>query len=115
MQERRAWWLICLLVALLASCEEQRTPVPAERGPTTPAKEKQARGVIENQNLAVTLDEATCTRKLQILAQCFPSQRCKQWFDDETFRALLRLRGIEANSPTRYAEAFYCRKAVWRP
>jgi hypothetical protein len=42
----------------------------------------------------------------------FESQRDKQWFTDETFRSLLRIRGIEANSPTKYAEAFYGRKIV---
>ena len=36
----------------------------------------------------------------------------KQWFDEQTFLAILRLRGMEANSPTRFAEAYYCRKAV---
>jgi LmbE family N-acetylglucosaminyl deacetylase len=63
-------------------------------------------------NFFVPLDEAVCTRKARILLESFPSQRRRQWFDEETFRALLRLRGMEANSPTRYAEAFYCRKAV---
>ena len=62
----------------------------------------------------VPLDESTCSRKLHIIAQSFQSQRNKQWFDDQTFLALLRLRGMEANSSTRYAEAFYCRKAVLR-
>ena len=32
----------------------------------------------------------------------------EHWFDDELFRGLLRLRGME--SATRYAEAFTCRK-----
>lgn len=71
-------------------------------------------GDLGQPNTFVVLDEATCARKLQLLAECFPSQQGKQWFDDETFRALLRLRGMEANSLTRYAEAFYCRKAVWQ-
>jgi hypothetical protein len=49
-----------------------------------------------------------------IRAQTFhsKSQRQKPWFDEQTFLALLRLRGMEANSASRYAEAFYCRKAV---
>ena len=42
----------------------------------------------------------------------FRSQRDKQWFDDETFRGLMRLRGLECASPTRYAEAFYCTKWI---
>jgi hypothetical protein len=42
----------------------------------------------------------------------FPSQVNRQWFSADTFQALLRLRGVEANSPTRFAEAFYCRKIL---
>ena len=41
---------------------------------------------------------------------CFESQRDKPWFDDETFKGLMRLRGGESASPSRYAEGFYCRK-----
>jgi hypothetical protein len=44
--------------------------------------------------------------------ECFASQRDHQWFDPELFRGLMRLRGIECNSPTRYAEAFHARKLV---
>jgi LmbE family N-acetylglucosaminyl deacetylase len=61
-------------------------------------------------NLFVPLDEATVKRKIEALLACFPSQRSKHWFDEETFRAVLRLRGMESGS--RYAEAFYCRKLV---
>ena len=42
--------------------------------------------------------------------QCFGSQRSKRWFTEDTFLALLRLRGLECNAQERYAEAFYCRK-----
>ena len=35
-----------------------------------------------------------------------------QWFTDDAFLSLLRLRGIESNAPSGYAEAFYCRKLV---
>ena len=37
----------------------------------------------------------------------FGSQRSKHWFDDETFRGLARLRGMECRAPERYAEAFF--------
>ena len=46
------------------------------------------------------------------LIESFKSQGQKQWFDEQTFFAILRLRGMEANTPTRYAEAFYCRKVI---
>ena len=42
----------------------------------------------------------------------FPTQAGRQWFTEDTFWAMLRVRGVEANSPTRYAEAFYGRKVV---
>ncbi len=40
----------------------------------------------------------------------FASQRSKRWFSEETFRALLRLRGIECGAD--WAEGFYGRKVV---
>jgi hypothetical protein len=44
----------------------------------------------------------------------FASQRNKQWFDAETFLALLRLRGLESASPTGYAEGFHASKVAVR-
>jgi LmbE family N-acetylglucosaminyl deacetylase len=63
-------------------------------------------------NVFVELDEAVATRKLELLMTHFASQRSKHWFTEDLFRALMRLRGMEANSPTLLAEAFYCRKLV---
>jgi LmbE family N-acetylglucosaminyl deacetylase len=71
-------------------------------------------GDLGQPNAFVPLAEPICEQKIQILLESFPSQRQKSWFDEQTFRAMLRLRGMEANSRTRYAEAFYCRKAVFR-
>ena len=69
-------------------------------------------GDLGQPNFFVPLAESVCQRKIQTIVESFASQRQKHWFDHETFRAILRLRGMEANSPTRFAEAFYCRKAV---
>jgi LmbE family N-acetylglucosaminyl deacetylase len=69
-------------------------------------------GDLGHPNIFVPLAESVCSRKVQLLLDSFRSQRQRQWFDEQTFRALLRLRGLEANSPTRYAEAFHCRKVV---
>jgi LmbE family N-acetylglucosaminyl deacetylase len=63
-------------------------------------------------NFFVPLDRPTCDRKISLLLAHFPSQASRQWFSEDTFLALLRLRGIEANAPTRYAVAFYCRMGV---
>jgi len=63
-------------------------------------------------NFFVPLDEATAIHKAELLLKCFPSQQGRRWFTPDTFWALLRLRGLEANSPTRYAEGFEVRKLV---
>jgi len=59
------------------------------------------------------LDEATCQRKIGHIRNCFRSQEKRQWFTDDAFLSLLRIRGIESNAPGRYAEGFYCRKLVY--
>ena len=69
-------------------------------------------GDLGQPNFFVPLADPICSQKIEILIDCFKSQRRKQWFDEQTFLAILRLRGMEANAPTRFAEAFYCRKAV---
>jgi len=63
-------------------------------------------------NTFVPLTEHILERKIEHLIQYFGSQRSKRWFQEDLFSSLLRLRGMECNSPTRYAEAFFCRKAV---
>ena len=63
-------------------------------------------------NFFVYLDEDIVTRKIDHLVQHFPSQHGRHWFGDDVFRSLLRIRGMECNSPGRYAEAFYSRKAA---
>jgi LmbE family N-acetylglucosaminyl deacetylase len=60
----------------------------------------------------VTLPPEVCERKVGLLMDVFRSQHGKHWFGRETFFALLRLRGMEANAPGGYAEAFYGRKLV---
>ena len=63
-------------------------------------------------NFFIPLDEALCRRKIQYIIDAFQTQNNKQWFTEETFRSILRIRGIESNAPSKYAEAFYCRKIV---
>lgn len=58
----------------------------------------------------VPLSEDILTRKIALLNTHFGSQRSKAWFDDETFRGLARLRGVECRA--RYAEAFRARKVL---
>lgn len=62
--------------------------------------------------LFVPLESRICDKKIQHLMDVFQSQHTKRWFQESTFLALLRLRGMECNAPSGYAEAFYCRKLV---
>lgn len=61
-------------------------------------------------NVFVPLSADDADEKIRMLMTAFQSQAGKHWFTDETFRGLLRMRGIEAGRSVRYAEAFYCRK-----
>jgi LmbE family N-acetylglucosaminyl deacetylase len=67
-------------------------------------------GDLGHPNLFVTLDRSRCERKIELLMEAFQSQRDHRWFTEDTFWSLLRLRGLESNSPTTYAEAFHARK-----
>jgi LmbE family N-acetylglucosaminyl deacetylase len=69
-------------------------------------------GDIGRPNLFVALDDDLCRRKIAHLMKHFSSQLARRWFKEDLFSGLLRLRGMECNSPTSFAEAFYCRKAV---
>jgi LmbE family N-acetylglucosaminyl deacetylase len=61
-------------------------------------------------NVFTHLDEAICKKKVRYILEHFKSQASNQWFAEEAFQAIMRLRGIESNSASQYAEAFYCRK-----
>jgi LmbE family N-acetylglucosaminyl deacetylase len=63
-------------------------------------------------NLYVTLGEDVSRRKIEHLMTHFGSQLSRRWFTEDLFSGLLRLRGMECNSPTSHAEAFYSRKVV---
>lgn len=67
-------------------------------------------GGLGSPSVFVPLSAATVKRKIALLMKSFPSQLNKSWFTPETFQGLMRLRGIECNAPSGYAEAFYARK-----
>jgi LmbE family N-acetylglucosaminyl deacetylase len=67
-------------------------------------------GGLAQPNLYVPAPRSLVTRKCGHLHRAYASQRGKSWFDDETFRGLMRLRGLECNAPDSYAEAFHARK-----
>jgi LmbE family N-acetylglucosaminyl deacetylase len=58
------------------------------------------------------LEAAVYQKKVQYIMGAFQSQHNKHWFQPETFLSLMRLRGMECNAPSGYAEAFYCRKLL---
>ena len=70
-------------------------------------------GDLGNPNFFVHLDELISHNKIQYIIESFPTQKGKHWFTEETFLSILRLRGIESNAPSKYAEAFYVRKVVF--
>lgn len=69
-------------------------------------------GDLGNPNVYITLDEHVCRAKVAAILRHFPSQAGKHWFTEDTFLALMRLRGIECGPGARFAEAFHGRKRV---
>ena len=69
-------------------------------------------GDLGSPNVFSPLKASTCQKKAAFLQEAFRTQASKQWFSNETFLALMRLRGVEGNSPTGFAEAFYGRKVT---
>jgi LmbE family N-acetylglucosaminyl deacetylase len=69
-------------------------------------------GDLSRRNVYLPLTDEVARRKVSLLHESFPSQKARDWWDDEVFLGLARLRGMECRS--RYAEAFDCAKAVLR-
>lgn len=69
-------------------------------------------GDLGTPNVYFPLAEQICNKKVHYLMDVFETQHARQWFTKETFYSLLRMRGIESNSSTGYAEGFYSRKMV---
>jgi LmbE family N-acetylglucosaminyl deacetylase len=69
-------------------------------------------GDLGRPNVYVPIEESHRRRKIDTLMEAFGSQTGKYWFTADTFDAVLRLRGVEARSPTGLAEGFHCRKLL---
>jgi LmbE family N-acetylglucosaminyl deacetylase len=69
-------------------------------------------GDLGQPSLFIPLAMETCQKKVENIMEAFQSQHPKKWFQPETFFSLMRLRGMECNADSGYAEAFYCRKLV---
>ncbi len=61
-------------------------------------------------NAYVEVSEAHVRAKWELLREHYRSQASRQWFSEDTFRGLMRLRGVEANAASGFAEAFSARK-----
>lgn len=69
-------------------------------------------GDLGQPNFYIPVTAQALERKIELLIRHFGTQRSKHWFDEETFRALPRLRGMECRARERYAEAFFARKVI---
>ncbi len=65
-----------------------------------------------NPNLFVPLSKQHAGAKLEMLDRYFTSQRQRRWFSSETFMAMMRVRGMQAASPSGLAEGFYAPKCL---
>lgn len=70
-------------------------------------------GDLGRPNVYLPLTEESARRKVELLHDSFPSQKSRDWWDDEVFLGLARLRGMECRA--RYAEAFRCEKLLLAP
>jgi LmbE family N-acetylglucosaminyl deacetylase len=69
-------------------------------------------GDLRSPNVFVELPEEICRRKVDSLVTGFMSQSSRAWFTADVFWSLLRLRGLESNATSGYAEGFHCRKIL---
>jgi LmbE family N-acetylglucosaminyl deacetylase len=69
-------------------------------------------GDLGSPNCFVPLKKEICARKIKYICDVFQTQGNKAWLTEDTFQAILRLRGVECAAPDKYAEAFYCRKLI---
>jgi LmbE family N-acetylglucosaminyl deacetylase len=67
-------------------------------------------GDLRPANHYVPISDAHARQKVDLLNKYYPSQLHHDWWDDEIFFGLMRLRGMECRS--RYAEGFYVTKSI---
>lgn len=67
-------------------------------------------GDLGRASVYMPLSSEIARRKVELLNKCFPSQHRRDWWDEEVFLGMARLRGLECRA--HYAEAFSCSKCV---
>ena len=70
-------------------------------------------GGLGSPNCFIPVTQENADRKISTLMDCFVTETTKSWFTPDTFEAMLRLRGVECNSPTGLAEAYYCKNLYY--
>ncbi|HET9945323.1 MAG TPA: PIG-L deacetylase family protein [Actinomycetes bacterium] len=61
----------------------------------------------------IGLSSEDAHRKVALLNESYPSQAARDWWDDEMFLGLMRIRGMESRH--QYAEAFFAGKVLIDP
>jgi LmbE family N-acetylglucosaminyl deacetylase len=69
-------------------------------------------GDLGRPNFFVRAELSDMQRKIEIIKEAFVSQSNKDWFDETTFTSVMRIRGLECRSSSRFAEAFHANKMV---
>jgi LmbE family N-acetylglucosaminyl deacetylase len=69
-------------------------------------------GDLGNPNTYIDIAEDVAHKKIAILQEVYNTQREKNWFTDDLFWSLMRIRGMESNAASSLAEGFYLRKAT---
>lgn len=72
-------------------------------------------GDLRTPNMYVALERADASLKVERLNSFFASQRSRDWFTDDTFWGLLRIRGVESRAASGFAEGFHARKLSLTP
>jgi LmbE family N-acetylglucosaminyl deacetylase len=70
-------------------------------------------GDMGSPNVFHAIEKQAVQDKVDVLLRFFATQGNRSWFTRDTFQSLMRLRGVECNSITGFAEAFYCRKMTF--
>lgn len=69
-------------------------------------------GGLTTPNVHFELSQREVGRKVRILLSAYKSQLSKRWFTEDTFRSILRLRGIESGAQSGWAEGFHGTKLL---
>lgn len=70
-------------------------------------------GDLSAPNVFVQLSNEHATRKVNYILDIFKTQSGRNWFTEDAFMSIMRIRGLESNAPEKLAEGFYCRKLVF--